>query len=88
MKTLTLATTGLAIVLALSGGAAAAQQQQFIARDNMGRTLGRAVTDSKGNTTFYNALGQNTGRSTTNSNGTTTTYDNMGRQTGTVTKGR
>jgi hypothetical protein len=53
-----------------------------------GRVSGRSVTDTKGNTIYYDSMGRNTGRSTT-SNGTTTTYDPMGRQTGTVTsKGR
>ena len=49
----------------------------------MGRTTGRSVTDTKGNSTFYDAMGRNTGRSTTNGN-TTTTYDNFGRRTGTI----
>ena len=42
------------------------------------------ITDSRGNTTFYDALGRNTGRSSTNSNGTTTIYDASGRNVGSV----
>jgi hypothetical protein len=49
----------------------------------MGRNTGRSVTDSRGNTTFYDAMGRNTGRSVTNGN-TTTVYDQMGLQTGTI----
>ena len=41
------------------------------------------MTDSRGNTTFYDAMGRNTGRSTTNGN-TTTVYDNFGRRTGSI----
>jgi hypothetical protein len=82
MKTLTLAMAGLAIVLA--SDAAAAQVQNRTYQDAYGRTLGRSVTDTHGNTTFYDAMGRNTGRSVTHGN-TTTVYDNMGRQTGNIT---
>jgi uncharacterized protein RhaS with RHS repeats len=49
----------------------------------MGRTTGRSVTDTRGNTTFYDPMDRQTGRSVT-SGGTTTVYDPMGRQTGTI----
>ena len=75
------------IMLLLVSDAAAAQVQQHTFKDKSGRTVGRSVTDTKGNTIYYDSMGRNTGRSTT-SNGTTTTYDPMGRQTGTVKKGR
>jgi hypothetical protein len=42
------------------------------------------VTDSHGNTTFYDAMGRTTGRAVTDSRGSTTFYDAMGRQTGTI----
>ena len=48
-----------------------------------GRTLGCSLTDSRGNTTFYDSFGRNTGRSTTNGN-TTTIYDLFGRRTGSI----
>jgi hypothetical protein len=58
-------------------------------QDPMGREVGRATSDARGNTVYYDAKGRTTGRSSTDSNGTTTLYDNMGRQIGTVrTKGR
>jgi hypothetical protein len=41
------------------------------------------VTDTRGNTTFYDSMGHKTGRSVT-SGGTTTVYDQTGRQTGTI----
>lgn len=81
---------GPVLIIALIGGAADkafGQTQQFIARDTMGRELGRAVTDTKGNTTFYNEKGQTTGRAAT-SNGTTTTYNQLGQQTGTIRSNR
>ena len=56
---------------------------KFSSLDTSGRELGRSVTDSRGSTTFYDAMGRTTGRSVT-SGGTTTVYDNIGRQTGTV----
>jgi hypothetical protein len=62
---------------------ALAQTAQQTVRNPNGQVVGRTVTDSRGNTTFYNPLGQNTGRSTTNQNGTTF-YNNRGQQTGTV----
>jgi FlaG/FlaF family flagellin (archaellin) len=52
-------------------------------KDTSGRSMGRSVTDTKGNTTFYNSLGQNTGRSNTQ-NGITTIYNERGQQTGTI----
>ena len=41
----------------------------------MGRNVGRSVTDTRGNTTFYDSMGRNTGRSATDSRGNTTFYD-------------
>ena len=49
----------------------------------MGRNVGRSVTNSQGNTTFYDAMGRNTGRAVTNGS-TTTIYDSSGRQTGSI----
>ena len=60
---------------------------EIVARDAMGRTLGRSVTDTRGNTVFYDAMGRTTGRAVTSGN-TTTLSDPMGRQTGTVTTKR
>jgi hypothetical protein len=70
-----------ALIALLATDAALAQQRTF--RDTSGRTLGRSVTDSRGNTTFYNAQGQQTGRAVTRG-GSTTIYDRMGRQIGTI----
>jgi hypothetical protein len=53
----------------------------------MGRNTGRSVTDSRGNTTYYDNVRRNTGRAST-INGTTTIYDNAGPRVGIVTKGR
>ncbi len=44
----------------------------------MGRNTGRSVTDTRGNTTFYDDMGRNPGRSVTHSNGTTILFDNFG----------
>ena len=62
---------------------AMAQVQNRTYQDSMGRTTGRSVTDTRGNTTFYDAIGRNTDRSVTSGN-ITTIYDRMGRQTGTI----
>ena len=51
-----------ALLALLASDAAMAQHQTF--RDANGRTLGRSVTDSRGNTTYYESMGRNTGRST------------------------
>jgi hypothetical protein len=67
------------LILASISGA----QTNSTIRDTSGRTIGRTVTDSKGNTTFYNSLGQNTGRSSTQ-HGITTIYNERGQQTGTI----
>ena len=73
----------LAIVLALLVPAdARAQQRTFYGAD--GRVSGRSVTDTKGNTIYYDNMGRNTGRSVTRGN-TPTVYDKMGRQTGNIT---
>ena len=50
----------------------------------MGREVGRSVTGSRGNTTFYDTMGRNTGRSVSNGN-TTITHDQMDLQTVTIT---
>ena len=72
------------IMLLLVSDAAAAQVQQHTFKDKSGRTVGRSVTDTKGNTIYYDNMGRNTGRSVTRGN-TTTVYDKMGRQTGNIT---
>jgi hypothetical protein len=78
------AMAGLAIVGALLlPTAALAQTKSHTFRDASGRAIGRSVTDTKGNATYYDSMGRNTGRSVT-SGGTTTVYDQMGRQTGTI----
>jgi hypothetical protein len=69
----------LLVLVSISG----AQTTQHTFRDSSGRSMGRSVTDTHGNTQFYNEKGQTTGRSSTQ-NGTTTIYDRMGRQTGTI----
>jgi hypothetical protein len=51
-----------------------------------GREVGRSVTDSRGNTVYFDNMARTTGRSVTHDN-TTTVFDNMGRQTG-VVRGR
>jgi hypothetical protein len=71
-----------AAILVLANTAAMAEQRQTFG-DASGREVGRSVSDTHGNTTFYDNMGRNTGRSVT-SGGTTTVYDNMGRQTGTI----
>ena len=71
----------IALALILLATPAAAQQQQF--RDSAGRNAGRAVTDSAGSTTYYDAAGRTTARSTTSGN-QTTVYDGAGRKTGTI----
>ena len=77
--------TMIAIALALIlPTAALAQVEHRTFQDSMGRTTGRSVTNSKGNTTFYDAQGRNTGRSVTSNSGTTF-FDRMGRTTGSVT---
>ena len=71
-----------ALLALLASTAAMAEPQRQTFKDANGRTLGRSLTDSRGNTTFYDSFGRNTGRSTTNGN-TTTIYDSFGRRTGT-----
>ena len=68
-----------ALLALLASDAALAQQQRQTFKDANGRTLCRSVTDSRGNTTFYDSFGRNTGRSTTSGN-KTTTYDSFGRR--------
>jgi hypothetical protein len=72
----------LAIVLALPTLAQAEPLRQTFTDAN-GREVGRSVTDSRGNTTYYDNMARTTGRSVTRG-GTTTFYDRMGRQTGTI----
>jgi hypothetical protein len=79
-----IATTGLAVVLALLTSTALAEPQRQTFKDANGREVGRSVSDSR-NTVFYDSMGRNTGRSVT-SGGTTTVYDNMGHRVGTTTK--
>ena len=71
------------LALLLMSGSAMAQVQNRTYQDSNGRTIGRSVTDQRGNTLFYDPMGRNTGRSVTRGN-MTTVYNNMGRQTGTV----
>ena len=79
---------GAVILLLLSWlGPSKAQTTQHTFRDASGRSMGRSVTDTRGNTTFYNSLGQNTGRSSTQ-NGTTTIYNRLGQQQGTIRSNR
>jgi len=71
----------IALLLLTLPSVALAQTKQQTVRNPNGQVVGRTVTDTRGNTTFYNPLGQTTGRAVTNNNGTTF-YDPMGRQTG------
>jgi len=50
---------------------AMAQVRNRTYQDSMGRTTGRSVTDTRGNTTFYDPMDRQTERSVT-SGGTTT----------------
>jgi hypothetical protein len=63
-----------------------AQTTQHTFRDANGRSMGRSVTDTRGNTNFYNDRGQTTGRSSTDSRGNTTIYNERGQQTGRISK--
>ena len=78
----------LIIAMVLSSADVLAQTTQQTFEDANGRNVGRATTNSRGNTTFYDERGRNTGRSTTDSQGNTTLYDNMGRRSGSIRKGR
>ena len=71
----------LLVLTLLASDAALAQQQRQTFKDANGRTLGRSVTDSRGQHHVLRLLGHNTGRSTTNGNATTT-YNSFGRRTG------
>ncbi|WP_441267945.1 RHS repeat domain-containing protein [Bradyrhizobium sp. 215_C5_N1_1] len=72
----------IAAVLLVSGAAVAQQRQLY---DAAGRNAGRAVTDSQGTTTIYDAAGRVTARSSISGN-TTTIYDAAGRRTGAISK--
>ena len=75
-----------AIIMLLSSGSlhrAYAQGTQTF-RDNAGRQIGTATTNSGGITTFRDPAGRQTGTATTNSSGTTTFRDSAGRQIGTT----
>ena len=74
------------LALLLMSGTAMAQVQQHTFKDKSGGTVGRLVTDTKGNTIYYDNMGRNTGRSVTRGN-TTTVYDSFGRQTGRIRSG-
>jgi YD repeat-containing protein len=69
-------------LLAFLPASARAQQQQLY--DAAGRNAGRAVTDSQGSTTVYDAAGNVTARTSTSGN-STTVYDAAGRRIGAVT---
>lgn len=77
--------TRIIIALLLMTDVAMAQMQQRTYQDASGRTLGRSVTDTKGNTVFYDAFGRQTARSVTGGS-STTIYDQLGRQTGSIRK--
>lgn len=81
---LTLASLTIALAL-LMPSEVLAQHQTF--RDANGREVGRSVTDTKGNTVFYDAAGRVTSRSFTDGN-TIIIEDAAGRRIGTATKGR
>ena len=68
MKIIILTTVALLIPTTV---ALAEQRQTF--KDASGRTLGRSVSDARGNTNYYDSLGRTTGRSVT-SGGTTTVH--------------
>jgi hypothetical protein len=74
-----------ALTIQLLSDAAMAQQQHRTFMDANGREVGRSVTDTKGNTVFYDSMGRTTGRSVNNGN-STIVYDSMGRQTGSIRK--
>ena len=76
------AIAGIMLLGLMSDAAAQVRQETF--RDSMGRTVGRSVTDTHGNTTFFDASGRVTGRSTT-SGKQTTIYGGDGRRVGTTT---
>jgi YD repeat-containing protein len=77
MKTILLMTAS----LVLTSGAASAQSATVYGPD--GRVQSRTLTDSRGNTTTYDASGSVAGRTTT-SGSTATIYDGAGRKVGTV----
>ena len=71
-----------ALILLLASTAAMAEPQRQTFKDADGRTLGRSVTDNRGNTTFYDSMGRTSGRSVTDTKGNTTFYDSFGRNAG------
>lgn len=73
----------IALALLLAPASSSAQQRQLY--DAAGRNAGRAVTDTQGSTTFYDAAGNATARSSVTGN-TTTIYDAAGHRIGTVTR--
>lgn len=71
-----------ALLLVLFSGFAHAQVEHQTFQNSLGQNVGRSVTNSRGNTVYYDRMGQNTGRSVTTGNGTTF-YNSKGQQTGT-----
>lgn len=69
------------MLLLLSPADAWPQQRQFY--DAAGRNAGRAITDTQGTTTFYDAAGNVTARSSVTGN-TTIIYDAAGHRIETV----
>ena len=54
----------------------------ILLKDANGPTLGRSLTDTRGNTTYYDSMGRTTGRSVTDTKGNMTFCDSLGRNTG------
>lgn len=76
----------ISLMLGLFSTLAYAQVENRTFQNSLGQNTGRSVTDSRGNTLYYDRMGQNIGRSSNNGTPTTTFYDNMGRQTGSIRK--
>jgi hypothetical protein len=73
--------TILALALLIASHAALAETR--IVRDQMGREVGRSVSDRHGNTRFSDQMGRETGRAVTTPRGPVL-FDRMGRRVGTV----
>lgn len=71
------------LIFGLFNTLAYAQVENRTFQNSLGQNIGRSVTDTRGNTLYYDRMGQNTGRSVTSNSGTMF-YDRMGRQTGSV----
>ena len=82
---ITNSTTKILIALAMTTGAASAQQHTLY--DARGNVAGRSTADSAGTVTIYDAHGRVISRETTSGN-TTTIYDDRGRNVGRFTTSR